>query len=87
YTKESLPQPKDPRVKIVVVQEKYMAAKIYSGLWSEQKNNRLGQELKDWIEQKQVWSVNGTVQFAGYNPPWTLPYFRRNEVLLDISPK
>jgi hypothetical protein len=22
--------------------------------------------------------------FAGYNPPWTIPFFRRNEMLIEL---
>jgi hypothetical protein len=85
YTKSSLPQPKDSRVKIIEVQEKYIAVRSYSGFWSKQKNDKLGEELKQWLSQKKEWQAVGVIQFAGYNPPWTLPFLRRNEALIEVQ--
>jgi hypothetical protein len=87
YTKVNLPQPKDERIKIVEVQEKWMAVRSYSGLWSKKKNDKLGEELKDWMALRNEWEAVGVVQFAGYNPPWTLPFLRKNEALIELKPK
>ena len=29
--------------------------------------------------------ARGVVQLARYNPPWTLPFFRRNEVMIELQ--
>jgi len=29
--------------------------------------------------------VVGTPQLARYDPPWTLPMFRRNEIMLEVA--
>jgi hypothetical protein len=28
----------------------------------------------------------GNPHLARYDPPWTLPMFRRNEIMLEVSP-
>ena len=28
----------------------------------------------------------GAIKIARYNPPWTLPFFRRNELMVKINP-
>jgi hypothetical protein len=30
-------------------------------------------------------NVTGPWSFAGYNPPWTLPFYRTNEIHVPIS--
>jgi len=27
----------------------------------------------------------GTAQLSRYDPPWTLPMFRRNEIMLEVA--
>ncbi len=56
----------------------------YSGNWNEtsyQSNLKL---LQDWMLQKQFEAAS-LPRVAGYDPPWTLPFLRRNEVLIDIK--
>jgi hypothetical protein len=40
--------------------------------------------LRAWLEQKAL-QPTGPAQVAGYNPPWTLPPYRRNEILIPIA--
>ena len=38
----------------------------------------------NFIANKKLVTV-GKVQIARYNPPWTLPFFRRNELMIRIN--
>ena len=42
------------------------------------------QSLAGWIEARGLGHA-GDWQMAGYNPPWTIPMLRRNEVLVTLS--
>jgi hypothetical protein len=87
YNLESLPQPTDPKVILEEVPEKTIAVIRYSGLWSEKKNNKKAALLKEWLSKKGIYSQISEPMFAGYNPPWTLWFLRRNEMLIEINQK
>jgi hypothetical protein len=40
-----------------------------------------------WMEsaKQQSLKVVGTPQLSRYNPPWTLPMFRRNEIMVEVA--
>ena len=87
YTLETLPVPTDKRIQIEKVQGKTVAALTFSGLWNESKNTEKGTELTEWLKNFQEYAPSSPPMFAGYNPPWTLPFFRRNEILIDLTQK
>jgi len=37
--------------------------------------------LLAWLETQQI-TPTGKPELARYNPPWTLPFLRRNEVMV-----
>jgi hypothetical protein len=41
-------------------------------------------ELINWIASK-GYELIDEARYAAYNPPWTLPPFRRNEVIIPVS--
>ena len=41
-------------------------------------------KLMGWMSEQQIEAV-GPAESAGYNPPWTLPPLRRNEVFIPIN--
>lgn len=84
YSIEALPVPNDERVKIEKVEEKLVAALTFSGFWSETKIAEKGQELSEWMKGYQGYELSSLPMFAGYNPPWTLPFLRRNEILIEL---
>jgi hypothetical protein len=87
FTMENLPIPNDDRIKIEKVEEKFVAALTFSGFWNESKNAKKGVELTQWLKDHPNYELIKQPMFAGYNPPWTLPFFRRNEMLIELRKK
>ncbi len=87
YTLETLPKPLDPRVELAKIPAQTFGVIRFSGLWREETNREKTKELIDWINRKGQYEVISGPLFAGYNPPWTIPFFRRNEVLLELRRK
>ena len=85
YTLDTLPKPKDSRVQFEIVPRHKIAALRYTGFWSEERNAEKAQELVTWISKQPGLKVIGAPRFAGYDPPWTLPFFRRNEIMIDVT--
>lgn len=85
YKIEDLPVPNDPRVKFEEVESKIVAVIRYSGSRSEKSNSKKTDELLEWLKSKPEYVVDGSIRSAGYDPPWTLPPFRRNEMLVDVK--
>ncbi len=56
----------------------------FSGLWSEESMQDKTSELNDWISANNLTS-SSEPRWAGYNPPWTIPFLRRNEVMIDVQ--
>ena len=83
YTLASLPKPLNPQVKIREVPAEKRAVITFSGFYNEEKVQEKTQALRDWIKTKNLKPV-GEPQFARYNPPWTLPFMRRNEVMIQV---
>jgi PII-like signaling protein len=85
YNVNTLPRPKNSLVKIREIPEKKYAAMTFSGLLGEEKIQNNIQQLQDWI-MKKGHLPNGPVELARYNPPWTLPPWRRHEILIELTP-
>lgn len=86
YQAETLPEPNDPRVQFEKIEEKTVAVIRYSGSRSEKANQAKAEELRRWLEAQQRFSISSNSRSAGYDPPWTLPPFRRNEMMFDVAP-
>lgn len=84
YTLNSLPIPDDPRVSLREIAEHKTAVIVFSGFAGEDKVKDKTAELSDWIISKGL-TPTATPQLARYNPPWTLPFLRRNEILIDVK--
>ena len=83
YTLETLPRPLDDRVRIRIVPERVMAVRLYSGRWTE--SNYLQHEkllLSDLASQGM--RTIGSPILARYNSPFSLPFLRRNEVMVEV---
>jgi len=84
YTLETAPVPTDPRVRVREVPGRLMAVLRYSGRWTERNYVQKQSQLSEAIEAADVESI-GQMQSALYNPPYTPPFMRRNEVMVEVS--
>jgi hypothetical protein len=83
YTMATLPKPLNPLVSIRELPAQRRAAITFSGFYNEAKVLEKTKALEDWIKSKQ-WQSIGNPQFARYNPPWSIPFMRRNEILITV---
>jgi hypothetical protein len=84
YTMETLPKPKNPAVKLKEIEGKRFAVIRFSGFASEDSLKRHTDQLTESIRAKKLTGVSAPT-YAFYNPPWTLPFLRRNEVMIEVA--
>lgn len=84
YTLETLPKPNDNKIEIRVLPPKLVASIEYSGLIDQRKIQLNTKELESWIEDRGYVSLSRPYS-AAYDPPWTLPFLRRNEVHIEVE--
>jgi hypothetical protein len=84
YNKIQPPEPLDPEVNVVKVSGYKAAAISYSGNLREEKYNAKIEELLNIIKLKGPQTI-GEPFSAGYDPPWTIPFLKRNEVLIIVE--
>lgn len=84
YTLETLPEPKDERVELREVPARTIAAVGYTGFWSEANYERHKDQLKRWLDEREI-AIVGTPIWARYDSPFTLWFMRRNEVLIPVD--
>ena len=84
YTLETLPKPNNPQISIKQLPAKKFALIRFSGLVDEEKMQAKSAELNQWITMKKLNPV-GIPELARYNPPWTLPFLRRNELMIEVE--
>jgi len=84
YTLETLPVPKDPRIRLRQVKSRLLAARAYSGTWSEKRYRQNEAELLKALRAAGLTAVGKPI-FARYNSPFTLWFLRRNEVLVEVK--
>ncbi|MEI8117923.1 MAG: heme-binding protein [Methylophilaceae bacterium] len=84
YTLDSLPKPNNAQVSIKQIPAKKIAVIRFSGLVDEEKMNKKVKDLNEWIVSKNLKAMS-IPELARYNPPWTLPFLRRNEVMIEVD--
>lgn len=84
FTIETAPLPKDPTVKLEEITNYTVVAIKFSGLLNQKNIEKHKNILEKWVMQK-GFEKTGAIKAAGYNPPFTIPAMRRNEVIIPIK--
>jgi SOUL heme-binding protein len=83
YSLTDLPKPTNQKVKLIAVPASTDAALMFSGSPDE---SEISKKLAGFLDllKKSNWKVVGAGSTYYYNPPWTLPFLRRNEIVVAV---
>ena len=81
YTMATLPKPNNTAVTLRQIPKRNYAVIRFSGFAGAQKVANMTASLEDWMITKNI-TVRGKAELSRYDPPWILPFFRRNEVMI-----
>ena len=84
YSMDSLPVPNNNRVRLKGILAKKFVVIEFSGTNSNENVTEHENQLMNYIEENQI-NINDSPKYAFYNPPWALPFLRRNEVMIEIN--
>jgi len=84
YSMDSLPVPNNNLVRLKEILTKKFVVIEFSGTNSNENVTEHENQLMNYIEANQI-KINGSPKYAFYNPPWSLPFLRRNEVMIEIN--
>lgn len=83
-TLQSLPMPNNPQVKLVALAPQRFAVVRFSGLAGQADVAQRTETLRAFIARRGL-TAAGPPSLARYNPPWTLWFMRRNEVMIPLA--
>jgi hypothetical protein len=84
YTMDTLPKPNNPQIKLVAIGPQKLAVIRFTGFVGDDKVQEKTAELMAWIKSRNALPL-GNPRLARYNPPWSIPWMRRNEILIPIQ--
>ena len=84
YTLDTLPKPNNPQVKLLAMGSQKIAVIRFTGFITDDKVQEKTTELMTWIKSRNELPL-GNPRLARYNPPWSIPWMRRNEILIPIQ--
>ena len=84
FTLETLPKPNNKSIKVLSLSKEKYAVIVFSGLVRESSYLEKEKLLNQFIKEKKL-KTSGEIKIARYNPPWTLPFFRRNELMIKVN--
>ena len=86
YNFSDLPLPNNKSIQLLEVKGKLNAVIKFSGFSNEKKVIKLTKKLLDLIHENGFESIESPI-LAVYDKPTTLPFLRRNEILIPIKSK
>lgn len=84
YSRATLPDPVDSRVKIVELPPRKVAVYSYSGSWSQDNFKEKLDVFRAALSRERMTEVGEPV-FARFNSPWQLWFLRRNEIWIEVK--
>lgn len=86
YTMESLPRPLEDTIELEQAPGKRVAVLRFRGRLTDERYAEKARELLSRLESS-PWEATSEPRLAGYDPPFTIPALRRNEVQVEVAPR
>ncbi len=86
YTAQTLPLPTDPEIRIVTVPAETYGVIRFTGSRTPARVAVEQARLLDLLKASR-WRAEGVPTAWFFDPPWTLPFLRRNEVAVRVEPQ
>jgi hypothetical protein len=83
FNMDTAPAPTDERVFIREIPGRIMAVIRYSGRWTDRNRAKYEKRLRKNLQSHGIDTVSGA-ETAAYNPPFTPPFLRRNEIMFEV---
>ena len=84
FSLATAPPPSDPAVKLTELSDYTVVAMSFTGFLNQKSISTHRNLLQNWIADRGL-KIIGKAKAAGYNPPFTLPFLRRNEILIPVK--
>lgn len=84
FSGDSASKPNDPRIKILDLPEETFASLTYSGSGSDERFRSESDGLLKLLAGSK-WKPLSPPSSLGYDPPFTIPFLRRNEVVVKVE--
>lgn len=85
FSEDTLPKPNNQDIKIKSLENQKFIAIRFSGRSTIKNFNKYQKILEEKIAEKNIKVDLSNPIRAYYNPPWTIPFFKRNEVLFKVK--
>ena len=85
YSHKAAPRPNETSVQIQELPPTRFAVLRYSGGDKPANRSEALDRLQTWLKQVKMVG-EGSPVYAFFDPPWTPPFWRRNEVMVRLSP-
>ncbi len=82
---QTLPQPLNPQIQLRPVPEHETVSVRFGGFTTQASIQEQTERLKAWARARNL-KLSPTAQVARYDDPFTLPWNRRNEILIELMP-
>ena len=84
YTLQTAPLPENPGIQIREISSRRVAVIRFSGYANDEVIDKQSKRLVSFLARDGL-KTKGSFMAAYYNPPWTPPFMRRNEVMVDLE--
>ncbi len=84
YYDQHIPKPNHPNLQTKYYPKHYVAAIMFNGLSTQKHVTKEKQKLIDWLSDRKI-KMDGAFRLARFNPPFSLPFLRHSEILVQID--